>query len=65
MNFKLLLLLLLGFLIFNCQTENNKPIENSTPPLFDYSKFKLQSGDLLFQDGDCGPFCEAIEKVTL
>lgn len=23
-----------------------------------------KSGDLLFQDIDCGPFCEAIEKVT-
>jgi len=26
--------------------------------------FSLQAGDLLFQDSDCGPFCEAIEKVT-
>ncbi|MEA3369323.1 MAG: YiiX/YebB-like N1pC/P60 family cysteine hydrolase [Candidatus Ratteibacteria bacterium] len=26
--------------------------------------FILQSGDLLFQDLDCGPFCDAIEKVT-
>ncbi len=24
----------------------------------------LQDGDLLFQDLDCGPLCEAIEKVT-
>jgi len=24
----------------------------------------LQPGDLLFQDLDCGPFCDAIEKVT-
>jgi hypothetical protein len=31
--------------------------DNSTP-------FKLKEGDLLFQDSDCGPFCEAIEKVT-
>jgi len=29
-----------------------------TPP------FALQEGDLLFQDSDCGPFCDAIEKVT-
>ncbi|WP_159022881.1 YiiX/YebB-like N1pC/P60 family cysteine hydrolase [Formosa sp. L2A11] len=28
------------------------------------SDFKLQEGDLLFQDVDCGPFCEAIEAVT-
>jgi len=26
--------------------------------------FVLQRGDLLFQDLDCGPLCEAIEKVT-
>ncbi len=26
--------------------------------------FTLQPGDLLFQDIDCGPFCDAIEKVT-
>jgi hypothetical protein len=26
--------------------------------------FELKEGDLLFQDSDCGPFCEAIEKVT-
>ncbi|RMG80163.1 MAG: hypothetical protein D6714_15180 [Bacteroidetes bacterium] len=26
--------------------------------------FHLKAGDLLFQDLDCGPFCEAVEKVT-
>ena len=26
--------------------------------------FLLQPGDLLFQDLDCGPLCDAIEKVT-
>lgn len=26
--------------------------------------FKLKQGDLLFQDLDCGPLCNAIEKVT-
>ena len=26
--------------------------------------FVLQPGDLLFQDLDCGPFCDAIEKAT-
>ena len=25
--------------------------------------FPLLEGDLLFQDSDCGPFCDAIEKV--
>ena len=26
---------------------------------------KLKSGDLVFQDLDCGPLCEAIEEVTI
>lgn len=26
--------------------------------------FTLEPGDLLFQDSDCGPMCDAIEKVT-
>jgi hypothetical protein len=26
--------------------------------------FQLQEGDLLFQDSDCGKFCDAIEAVT-
>lgn len=26
--------------------------------------FELQQGDILFQDLDCGPFCDAVEKVT-
>lgn len=29
-----------------------------------YDTSKLKPGDLLFQDLDCGPLCEAIEKVT-
>ena len=29
-----------------------------------YKDFKFQSGDLLFQDIDCGGLCDAIEKVT-
>ena len=29
------------------------------------SGFVLQEGDLLFQDLDCGPICDAIEKVTI
>lgn len=28
------------------------------------SNFQLKTGDLLFQDLDCGSFCDAIEKVT-
>ncbi len=26
--------------------------------------FSLKTGDLLFRDSDCGPLCDAIEKVT-
>jgi hypothetical protein len=26
--------------------------------------FSLKAGDLLFRDSDCGPLCDAIEKVT-
>ncbi len=34
-------------------------------PLLTFSqKVKLQDGDLLFQDMDCGPLCDAIEAVT-
>ncbi|MHC4643846.1 MAG: YiiX/YebB-like N1pC/P60 family cysteine hydrolase [Planctomycetota bacterium] len=29
------------------------------------SNFALQPGDLLFQDSDCGPLCDAIERVTI
>lgn len=28
------------------------------------TEFELREGDLLFQDSDCGAFCEAIEAVT-
>jgi len=42
-------LLLLIFLIGSCQKEE---------------KFSWREGDILFQDGDCGDFCEAIRKVT-
>lgn len=28
------------------------------------TEFEYQNGDLVFQDADCGSFCEAIEKVT-
>ena len=45
------ILILLGGLVFT-QCSNK------------ISPFELQAGDLLFQDLDCGPLCEAIEKVT-
>lgn len=57
-----------SFIIFFFSCSPDKK-ESPTIPLveknqFDYSKFQLQAGDILFQDSDCGPFCEAIEKVT-
>lgn len=34
-------------------------------PLLGFAqKVKLQDGDLIFQDMDCGPLCDAIEAVT-
>lgn len=32
--------------------------------LFAQNKVELHNGDLLFQDMDCGPLCDAIEAVT-
>lgn len=46
---KTLTFTLLITLIFSCNSK---------------SEFKIKEGDLLFQDVDCGPFCEAIEAVT-
>jgi hypothetical protein len=45
---KLFLTLLLALLFISCG----------------HNEFKLQKGDLLFQDLDCGAPCDAIEKVT-
>jgi len=42
-------LTILIFTITSCATE---------------TAFNWQEGDILFQDGDCGDFCEAIRKVT-
>lgn len=39
---------------------NHRSSENKPPS----DTFLLQPGDLLFQDIDCGAFCDAIEKVT-
>lgn len=55
----LLLTFSIVFLAFvSCQS--NEKIEETTTP----KEFQLQEGDLLFQDEDCGPFCDAIEAVT-
>ena len=40
------------FLIVSCNKNSNE-------------KFELQIGDILFQDLDSSPICDAIEKVTL
>jgi len=66
MKFQILFILLTITLTFSCKneiekTDNNIQIQKAS---FDYSKFQLKAGDILFQDSDCGPFCEAIEKVT-
>lgn len=59
-------LLVLLLLCFSCglKKENQSGNQESKITEFDYSDFGLKSGDILFQDSDCGPFCESIEKVT-
>ena len=57
---------LLLLLSFSCELREPEPPFEQTSAVarFDYSKFELKPGDILFQDIDCGPFCESIEKVT-
>ncbi|MFK8009107.1 MAG: YiiX/YebB-like N1pC/P60 family cysteine hydrolase [Saprospiraceae bacterium] len=67
MNVKTILTLLLFFSLTACSSDKkDQPKDGPTPivEVFNYQNFDLQAGDLLFQDGDCGSFCEAIEKVT-
>lgn len=67
MNLKTILTLLLFFSLAACSSDKKDPPKETPTPLvevFNYQNFDLQVGDLLFQDGDCGSFCEAIEKVT-
>ena len=45
---------LLAVSAFGCAALRHSPAED----------FPLQPGDLLFQDIDCGPLCDAIETVT-
>lgn len=56
-------LLLLCISCESTKKEQPAPLKQ-TITKFDYSKFDLKPGDILFQDIDCGPFCESIEKVT-
>lgn len=50
----------------SCESAKKKqPVQHTkTIAKFDDSTFVLKPGDILFQDIDCGPFCESIEKVT-
>jgi hypothetical protein len=56
--------------IFTFSKNNHaETINNTTSYIFIYSiqaqqNYTPQNGDLLFQDLDCGEFCDAIEKVT-
>lgn len=40
------------------------PLLLSTSMLLAQNKTELKDGDLIFQDMDCGPLCDAIEAVT-
>jgi len=67
MNLKTIFALLFIFSLASCSSDKtDQPKDGPTPAAqsFNYKTFDLQVGDLLFQDGDCGSFCEAIEKVT-
>jgi len=54
-NHKKLSVFLFGIILvfISCNKSSDKGVD-----------FELKEGDLLFQDLDCGPFCDAIEKVT-
>lgn len=61
-----ILLVILIAIGVSCGSNKNKKEASSIdiPSKVNLSDFKLKPGDLLFQDSDCGPFCDAIEKVT-
>ncbi|MEM6966449.1 MAG: YiiX/YebB-like N1pC/P60 family cysteine hydrolase [Bacteroidota bacterium] len=58
--------LLINVIFASCSQDQPQKQAKNNPvkKTFDYSAFALEVGDILFQDSDCGPFCEAIEKVT-
>ncbi len=56
-------LLLLTVLACNSEKKIQTTALNGATPIL-YKGFQLKPGDILFQDSDCGPFCESIEKVT-
>lgn len=51
---------------FSCSSVKPEVLGQTDPVIieFDHSSFRLEPGDILFQDSDCGSFCDAIEKVT-
>ncbi|MDF1864489.1 MAG: YiiX/YebB-like N1pC/P60 family cysteine hydrolase [Saprospiraceae bacterium] len=65
---KLIYFCLLLFLFFGCEIINSQNTNEKLAPQIQKVKiweaFKLKPGDLLFQDSDCGLFCDAIEQVT-
>ncbi len=67
MRFEIYLFIVCILFITACKNEPVSKQENTSPPKISkeiVESFNLKEGDLLFQDGDCGSFCEAIEKVT-
>lgn len=64
--FKTTLLFIL-FYSLSCTADQNAAPEQEASTAkqgTSYPNFDLREGDLLFADEDCGPFCDAIEKVT-
>lgn len=51
---------------FSCESVQKDASVSSRKDItnLDDTGFELKAGDILFQDIDCGPFCESIEKVT-
>ncbi len=62
-NFQLAIFVISMF-IFSCNEEKKTVVEVPIVESENMSLFPLETGDLMFQDSDCGPFCESIEKVT-
>ncbi|MBW7914933.1 MAG: hypothetical protein H3C54_14800 [Taibaiella sp.] len=55
MNRIFLIILVTAYILTSCR---------STPAQQEAGKYNLRPGDILFQDLDCGPACDAIEAVT-
>jgi hypothetical protein len=61
-SFKILILVFINLIV---ATAASLPVIGCRQSIFEKdSGFTLQPGDLLFQDLDCGPLCDAIEIVT-